>query len=193
METRLQGLREKIDRSRRRSGELQHALETMTTVDPVTGVRNRLGILQSIEGALQWNAREGTPFGVMAVWVPALSEVTRHEARTVGEEAMAHVAAVVSAGLRAVDRVGLWDDALFLVVLAKLTDEKGASRVSSRLASMLSPVPFMAGDTEYPLVPRIACALVGGGASVRAEEVVRRLEQATGSDDPSRPDIIRVQ
>lgn len=190
MESRLTDLQEQIEEYRRRSGELRLALETLTTVDPVTGVRNRYGIVQSIEGALQWNAREGTPFGVMAVSVPELGEIVDGEPVALAEEAMAHVAAVLSAGLRAVDRVGRWSDTIFLVVLAKL-EETGTTRISTRLSSMLSAVPFQAGEREYQLAPRMSCALVADGADVQAEGITRRLVGAPGSEDPSRPELIR--
>lgn len=191
MENRLKMLQDQIEVYRRRSGELRLALETLTTIDPVTGVRNRSGIVQSIEGALQWNAREGTPFGVMAVSVPELADIVSREPTDLVEEAMAHVAAVLSAGLRAVDRVGRWSDALFLIVLAKL-EEGGASTVSTRLSSMLSAVPFQAGDREYQLAPRISCALVADGAGTQAAEIAGRLEELTGSEDPAHPELIHI-
>lgn len=191
METRLKALQDQIEVYRRRSGELRLALETLTTIDPVTGVRNRYGVIQSIEGALQWNAREGTPFGVMAVWVPELADIVSREPTDLAEEAMTHVAAVLSAGLRAVDRVGRWSDALFLIVLAKL-EEGGASTVSTRLSSMLSAVPFQAGNREYQLAPRTTCALVEDGAGAQAEEITGRLEEVTGSEDPAHPELIHI-
>lgn len=181
MESRLNALHEQIEGYRRRSSDLGLTLETLTTVDPVTGVRNRFGITQSIEGALQWNAREGTPFGVAAVSVPRLTEIVRRESDDLAEEAMAHVAAVLSAGLRAVDRVGRWSDALFFVVLAKLGAEEGAVTVSRRLGSMLSAVPFRTGSQEYHLVPELVIALVAQRSATRANDILRRLEEAVGS------------
>lgn len=191
MEQRLAELQAQIQEYRQRSGELQLALETLTTIDPVTGVRNRSGIMQSVEGALQWNRREGTPFGVMAVHIPGLADIVSREAPEVAEEAMAHSAAVISAGLRAVDRVGRWSDTLFLVVLAKLRLE-GAAAVSKRIASMLSAVPFHVGDGAYPLIPRLACALIAGEGAPGSDEIVRRLEKAEGSEDPTAPEIVRL-
>lgn len=172
-------------------GEDGEAAARQTTVDPVTGLRNRLGILQSTEGALQWNAREGTPFGLMAVAVPALAEIGRTAPAGVVREALVHVAAVLSAGLRAVDRIGRWSDDLFLVVLAKLGDDESAGRVSGRLAAMLAVVPFVAGESRYPLASRTACGLVASGAVPAAEEVVSRVVDADGSEDPDRPEILR--
>lgn len=191
MESRLRTLQDRIEVYRRGSGESRLALETLTTVDPVTGVRNRFGILQSIDGALQWHAREGTPFGVMAVRVPELADMVRQEPGDLPEEAMAHVAAVLSAGLRAVDRVGRWSDALFLIVLPKL-EEAGASKVATRLSAMVGAVPFAAGSRDYQLSSRFACALVPEGAEALAEDLTRRLEESSGSDDSSRPEIIRI-
>lgn len=189
METRLEKLQAEIEEYRKKSGELRLALETLTTIDHVTGARNRSGILQSIEGALQWNRREGTPFGVMALRIPGLAEIDAGEPHDVANEAMAHTAALVSAGLRAVDRVGRIGSDLFLLVLAKL-EEGGATVISRRVASILSAVPFQAEAHEYPLAPRISCALIEGGAAIDADSNVRRLEESGGSEDPATPEML---
>lgn len=189
MEERLTRLQAEIEEYRRRSGELRLALETLTTIDHVTGARNRSGILQSIESALQWNLRENTPFGVMALRVPGLTRIVDNEPGEIAEEAMAHTAASISAGLRAVDRVGRAGDDLFVLVLAKL-EEEGVTVVSRRVASILSAVPFRSGSREYPLTPTITCALVGAGARVDADSLLQRLENMPGSDDPSAPELI---
>src|SRR5690554_3825122 len=110
LERRLQELQGQLEDFRRRHGELRLALETLTTIDPVSGVRNRLGILQSMEGSLQWNKREGLPFGVAVMHIPGLAELRRQEDHDLFEESLAHVAAVISAGLRDVDRVGRWSE-----------------------------------------------------------------------------------
>lgn len=190
MEDRLEKLQAEIEEYRKQSGELRLALETLTNIDHVTGARNRSGILQSIEGALQWNRREGTPFGVMALRIPGLAEIDAGEAHEVSNEAMAHTAALVSAGLRAVDRVGRVGSDLFLLVLAKLEEEDGATVVSRRVASILSAVPFQAEANEYPLTPRITCALIEGGAATDADTIVRRLEESDGSEDPGAPEML---
>lgn len=187
LEQQLARLQAEIEEYRRRSGELRLALETLTTLDYITGARNRAGIVQSIEGAIQWSTRESTPFGVMGVKIDGLTEIAETEPEA-AEEAMAHTAALISAGLRAVDRVGRVDDALFLIVLAKL-EEPGVTVVSRRIASILSAVPFQTERDRYPLDPRISCVLVEGGATPRAEEIVRSLEAAEGSATPDTPEL----
>lgn len=189
MEQQLARLQAEIEEYRRRSGELRLALETLTTLDYITGARNRAGIIQSIEGAIQWSSRENTSFGVMGVKIDGLTEIVKTEPPEMAEEAMAHTAAVISAGLRAVDRVGRVDDALFLIVLAKL-EESGVAVVSRRIASILSAVPFQTEHDHYSLDPRIACVLVEGGATPPAEEIVRSLETAEGSATPDTPELI---
>lgn len=189
LEQQLARLQTEIEEYRRRSGELRLALETLTTLDYITGARNRAGIIQSIEGAIQWSSRESTPFGVMGVKIDGLAEIVGTEPPETAEEAMAHTAAVISAGLRAVDRVGRVDDALFLIVLAKL-EEPGVPVVSRRIASILSAVPFQTEHDVYSLEPRIACVLVEGGAAPPAEEIVRGLETAEGSATPDTPELI---
>lgn len=189
LELRLRELQEQLEEYRRRYGELRLALETLTTIDPTSGVRNRLGILQSIEGALQWNSREGQPFGVVVLDIPTLAELRRHEDQALVDEAIAHVAAVVSAGLRDVDRVGRWNDDVFVVVLAKL-DANGVRPVAARLVSMLSAVPIHGERRVYELTPKMTALLVEPKAGVSVDDLAREIDAAHGSDEPDAPRVI---
>src|SRR5690606_40040889 len=96
--------------------------------------------------------REGLPFGVAVMHIPGLAELRRQEDHDLFEESLAHVAAVISAGLRDVDRVGRWSDDVFVVVLAKL-DANGVRPVTARLVSMLSAVPIHGEQGTYQLTP----------------------------------------
>lgn len=191
LERRLQQLQEQLEDYRRRYGELRLALETLTTIDPTSGVRNRLGILQSMEGALQWNSREGQPFGVVVLHLPALNELRKLEDQSVFEESIAHVAAVISAGLRDVDRVGRWNDDVFVVVLAKL-DANGVRPVAARLASMLSAVPIQGEKDVYELTPKMTALLVEPRAGIVIDDLAREIDASHGSDDPDSPRVIYV-
>lgn len=190
LERRLAQLERELEEAKRRTGELQLTLDTITTIDPVTGVQNRLGTLQSIEAAIQWNQREDRPFGVLSVRIPALADLIAHEDAVSGEEALAHVGAVLGAGIRAVDRVGRWSDDTFLVVLQRLEDTDGASVVCTRLASMLSAVPFTTERGAYDLTPRMSTAFVTVGSRVTVNEIVDGLDELEGSFDPSHPEVL---
>lgn len=191
LERRLRHLQEQLEDYRRRFGELRLALETLTTIDPTSGVRNRLGILQSMEGALQWNSREGQPFGVVVVRLPALADLRGREGHVLVDESIAHVAAVISAGLRDVDRVGRWNDDVFVVVLAKL-DANGVRPVAARLASMLSAVPIQGEKGVYELTPKLTALLVQPKAGIDIDDLARAIDGSQGSDDPDSPRVIYV-
>lgn len=191
LERRLQELQQQLEDYRRRYGELRLAFETLTTIDPISGVRNRLGILQSVEGALQWNEREGQPFGVAVVHIPGLLEIRANESRDLFEEAIAHVAAVLSAGLRDVDRVGRWSDEVFVIVLARL-DADGVRPVWARLVSMLSAVPMQGENGTYELTPKMTALLVPPKSNLTVDEVAQEIDAAMGSEVPDEPRVVTI-
>lgn len=191
LERRLRHLQEQLEEYRRRNGELRLALETLTTIDPTSGVRNRLGILQSMEGALQWNSREALAFGVVVVELPSLGELRRREDHALVEEAIAHVAAVISAGLRDVDRVGRWNEDVFVIVLAKL-DGNGVRPVAARLASMLSAVPIHGVEGIYDLAPKMTALLVEPNSGFTVDDLAAQIDASRGSDDPDAPRVVHL-
>jgi diguanylate cyclase (GGDEF)-like protein len=191
LERRLQELQGQLEDFRRRHGELRLALETLTTIDPVSGVRNRLGILQSMEGSLQWNKREGLPFGVAVMHIPGLADLRRQEDHDLFEESLAHVAAVISAGLRDVDRVGRWSDDVFVVVLAKL-DANGVRPVTARLVSMLSAVPIQGEHGTYELTPGLTVILVEPEAGITVDDLAGEIDASQGSEEPDAPRVITL-
>lgn len=89
---------------------LQLSLDVSGSIDPRTGLANRNGMVDAIEERRRWLEREGEPFTVMLVLLPAAVDGP-------------HVAALLQAALRDVDRVASWDEWVLGAVLPGLTEE----------------------------------------------------------------------
>lgn len=134
----------------RRSAEVRQLrlqVDVFSTTDGATGLANRNGMVDLIELALARLERRGEPFAVAAVGFPTL------EPDDVAVEDVQHVSALLTAGLRRMDRTARIDHAVLGAVLPDLTAAH-VSVVERRLRSLLS------ASTDLDLDARIGVVLV---------------------------------
>ncbi len=140
----------------RRSAEVRQLrlqVDVFSTTDGATGLANRNGMADLIELALARLERRQEPFAIVAVGFPAL------EADDVSVEDVQHVSALVTAGLRRMDRAARIDHAVLAAVLPDLTVEHVAV-VERRLRSLLS------ASFEIDLDARIGVVLVDAASTL---------------------------
>lgn len=154
--------RSELNHARRRISELESevrvlrlSLDVSGTIDLRTGMANRNGMIDAIHERRRWLQRTGEPFSVMLTAFPASADG-------------AHVAGLLQAGVRAIDRMASWDEWVFGAVLPGLTED-GFEAVASRLRRTLLLARVMPERVVFG-VPR--------GAP--ADQVLRALE--AGSD-----------
>lgn len=182
-----------MDRLRDEVGFLRLQLDTMSVVDPETGLLNRNGMVDAIEVALERLDRLGEPFAVTGLRVPELPDFLLHEPASAGG-VLAHVAALVRAGVRALDKAGRLDEATF-VVLAATVDRTNELLQINRLRSILSAAPIGPQEVHREISPCLAAVIVEPGSSRPPEPaeildvLLRALERAT----PDHPEaVLRV-
>jgi GGDEF domain-containing protein len=133
---RIAQLEAELAAHRRELGEMRLQLDVLSTVDSLTGLLNRNGILDAVESAAQRQVRTGEPFGLLLITVPELRRIRAAEHELIYLDVVRDVAALVSASLRDMDRVGRVDDMTFLSVLPWV-GEDGLPSVRSRLSRVL--------------------------------------------------------
>jgi GGDEF domain-containing protein len=138
-------LRERTAEVRR----LRLQMDVLAGTDAATGLANRNGILDLIDLALARLERNHEPFAVAVIGFPGL------EARgdDIDVSDIQHVSALLTAGLRRLDRMARIDVGVFAGVLPGLTLEHVAI-VENRMRTILG-----AGTEEEP-DPRFAVVLV---------------------------------
>ena len=122
---------------------LQLSLDVTGSIDQRTGLPNRNALIDAIEERRRWLEREGEPFSVMQVLLPA-------------EVDGAHAAALVQAALRDVDRVATWEEWTIGAVLPGLVEEHFgvvAARVRRSLeVAQITPLRVVFGvSATYPV------------------------------------------
>jgi GGDEF domain-containing protein len=173
-------LREEIARLQEEIGFLRLQLDAFSTVDPDTGALNRNGLIDAMEAALQRIDRLGEPFALSGVLLAGMSEADASDGGD-RRELVRHVAAVIQASVRALDRVARLDERTLAVLSPGIPCEDRAIQLD-RIRSVLS-----AGSPDVEA--RMAVLVVSTVPEAGAEELLAELTEALARAEPGRPEL----
>lgn len=142
---------------------IQIELTQVPFIDPVTGVWNRLQVVERLTGEWSRSERYGSPITCLIVEVREQPDVRGRHGTFVADELMKSVARRLKRTVRDHDVVGRYGDARFVVIA--VADGEGAKALGGRLRAAVSTEPVAIGDRQIPVTIRI------GGATNRSEGV----------------------
>jgi PleD family two-component response regulator len=175
-----QALRERTAEVRR----LRLQMDVLAGTDAATGLANRNGILDLIDLALARLERNREPFAVAAMGFPGLED--RGDDIDVGD--IQHVSALLTAGLRRLDRMARIDVGVFAGVLPGLTAEHVAV-VEQRMRTILG----VGADDEPD--PRFAVVLIDVDAGAKVLDpglLLDRAERVQAELRPGATSVVRA-
>ena len=176
-----------LDRMTALEGEnagLRLQLAIFATTDSVTGLANRIGLLDAIEMASSRLVRMKEPFAVVVMRFPQLMTIEDDEEHL---EAIRDLAALLAGGLRDVDRVGRIDSTTFVSVLANIPFEH-VETVLARSRSSLRAMSLAAEVAENTIEPRvITLSMTNTESPILAEAVLEHCAKLI--DDTAAADI----
>jgi diguanylate cyclase (GGDEF)-like protein len=169
---------------------LRLQLDVLSTIDPPTGLLNRTGLLESVEVALLRLKRQMEPFALLLVKLPELNEIASRHGNSV-TDARRHVTALLSAGLRALDRTARVREDVYGSVLS-LAIESDVPGIVSRLGTLFTAAPIAVGDKLYESFPIFSIVLVRNGGEADAQDVLAQAEEGLEKATESSPFIHRI-
>jgi diguanylate cyclase (GGDEF)-like protein len=162
---------EALDRARaelrekaRMLDEIQLELTQVPFIDPVTGVWNRLQVIERLTGEWSRTERYGSPIACLLVEAEGLDDVRRRDGAAVGDEVLKTVARRLKTVVRDHDIVGRYGGDKFVIV-AVHSDAEGARALARRIGEAVADEPVAVMGRSFPLSIRI------GGATNRSEGV----------------------
>jgi GGDEF domain-containing protein len=183
---RIAELEEELADARSEINQLRLQLHIFTSTDAITGLANRNGLLDSLQGAIDRQQRMTEPYCVVFLRFPQLAGLVEDHHEDDYEEALRHLGAIVAAGLRTVDRVGRLDEITFVAVLTNCPGEFISVVIDRSLASIRA-LPLSVGASEYSLDPAVVALLSGDEVAESAEVVLSRgmemIDQARSGED----------
>lgn len=164
--------------------QLRLQLDVFSTTDAGTGLANRNGMADLIELSLARLERRSEPFAIAVIGFPALERGDDSSADQQRAENVQHVSALLTAGLRRMDRTARIGPGVFAAVLPDLTSEH-VRTVERRLRSILSV------SDDLDLDARIAVVLVDIDSSTSdAVDLLERAERLQAELGPGRTAVV---
>ncbi|MFV1957807.1 MAG: GGDEF domain-containing protein [Planctomycetota bacterium] len=146
--------------------EIQMELTQVPFIDPVTGVWNRLQVLERLTGEWSRSERWGSPIACLMVAEEGIRELRLREGNAVADESLKAVARRIKSVVRDHDIVGRYGDEGF-VVLAVHCDLGGARYLGQRILECVHYEPVAVAGRTVQLSVRIgACTNRSEGVEI---------------------------
>lgn len=146
-----------------------------TRTDPLTGLPNRLLLIEAVQRHLSDYEREGRRFAVLIANVDHLGHINDEHGRATGDAVLRRVARTVQNVVRASDTAGRWGEDEFLIV-GPVPDQERAIALADRLRSYCAARP-----ADTPDGPLAATVSIGIATVVDDDSVTDLLGRASGA------------
>lgn len=153
----------------------EHRLREMAFTDPLTSLRNRRSILESVARDVIKQRRDGRPLSFVLCDVDHFKAVNDQHGHDAGDMVLKAVASVLRSGVREVDHAARWGGEEFLLLLPEtsLTD---ATIVANRLREAVAALNVASQDG--PLSVRMTFGVSTLRPDESIERVIERADQA---------------
>ncbi|MGG2398363.1 GGDEF domain-containing protein [Pseudomonas sp. SH1-B] len=142
--------------------------------DTLTGIPNRLAILEQLSSELERARRQQTPLAIAMLDLDYFKQINDQHGHLVGDAVLRHCADHLQRRLRLNDSIGRYGGEEFLLILPG-TDAQGALELVDQLRLSLAEHPASADKQPIPLS---FSAGVYGSASPAAEDITSMLLKA---------------
>jgi diguanylate cyclase (GGDEF)-like protein/PAS domain S-box-containing protein len=154
----------------------QHALLEQATHDALTGLPNRVLLVDRVGQALTQARRSGLFTVVMFVDLDGFKRINDTQGHAAGDDELRRVGARLVTELRPMDTVARLGGDEFVVLAPNVSSYQDGVEMGSRLVSMLSP-PGHAGDRRDAVTASIGVAISSEGAGT-AESLLHEADTA---------------
>ncbi|MFN2528913.1 MAG: GGDEF domain-containing protein [Candidatus Baltobacteraceae bacterium] len=118
-------------------GSLYKRLSDLSTLDPLTGIRNRRGLDETFQYAVDTARRQGVPFGVLVIDIDHFKLYNDRYGHAAGDGVLRRVAEILSASLmRSTDSLARYGGEEFIVLLPG-ADDTTAARIAEHLRAQV--------------------------------------------------------
>ena len=125
-------------------------LRRSSRYDALTGLLNRRAMQSALEEQVQRSRRLGEPFAVLMLDADHFKAVNDVQGHAAGDRALQHLATLLAAQMRDIDRVGRWGGEEFVVLLPGASLGQ-AREVAERLRERVQSLPLRWQDDAVPL------------------------------------------
>lgn len=120
---------------------MQHNLERLSVIDPLTNLYNRRKIDTLLSQALEESLRYGTPFSLCILDIDNFKQINDTFGHVAGDRVLQNISELLRSELRQLDTVGRWGGEEFIIIMRQC-GTKEALGVLERLRSLIAAHPF---------------------------------------------------
>ncbi|MFZ6027646.1 MAG: GGDEF domain-containing response regulator [Chloroflexota bacterium] len=153
-------------------------LEVLATYDSLTNLLNRRALYEAIRN--EWNRayRENQAISLIMLDVDHFKEINDRHGHLVGDQALCHVAQLLTQHKRSYDIIGRWGGEEFLLLLPN-TDLHEATCVAERLRHALATTPFeLTARKKLFVFASFGVAGINSRKNENFEKYIQRADQA---------------
>jgi diguanylate cyclase (GGDEF)-like protein len=137
--------------------EIQMELTQVPFIDTVTGVWNRLQVIERLTGEWSRSERWGTPLSCLLIDIEGLGSLRKREGSAVADELLKAVARRIKSVVRDHDIVGRYGGGTFVVV-AVHSDAEGGRSLAGRIQDCIRGEPIAVAGRSVQVTTRIGCS-----------------------------------
>ena len=151
---------------------LRHA----STRDPLTGLANRVLMMNRLDAAIERHTEDGTPVSVLFLDLDGFKTVNDTRGHGAGDAVLVSVARELMAQVRRADTVARLGGDEFVLVCPD-TDADAAGALAARIVAGLAREPETA-DAPAPVTASIGTITLDGGSATTATDLLRLADRA---------------
>ena len=136
----------------------QEELRFQATHDPLTGLRNRASLLESLHLELERTIRSGAPLGILLLDLDHFKQVNDTHGHLTGDAVLREIGQRLLHATRPYDATGRYGGEEFLVILPGCGREQ-TEHSAERIRSAIGSAPFRTGETEFFLTVSIGATV----------------------------------
>lgn len=134
----VDGLKRQLDSTSKRIREL----EELADLDPLLPIRNRRAFVRELSRMISFAERYQTPSTIMFIDLNDMKHINDHYGHDVGDQALFHLACLISDNIRGTDVIGRLGGDEFGVILAQ-SDEKTGMEKAQAIANLVMSTPMV--------------------------------------------------
>ena len=148
------------------------ALSHQASHDPLTGLPNRLLLLERLDVAVSIAERMRSPVAVLVLDLDGFKEVNDEHGHAVGDRLLQQVTARIESAVRTADTVGRLGGDEFVVVVHPPEEQIAAMAVAERIRDQIGQLDYVIGEHRVRVTASIGLAVSEPGAPVEPSELL---------------------
>jgi len=149
--------------------------QSLSMIDPLTGVYNRLGYMEGIAREYARLKRHGGSLSVVVFDLDHFKSINDQFGHATGDKVLTSVAALLRKHVRGVDLICRYGGEEFVLVMPE-TDLEGAVTVAEKLRTVIAASQFRFKDTPVPVT--MSCGIASFRGEDTIDDVFERADRA---------------